>query len=138
MPASLSDLLASSPYLRGLDARFPGRLVPALARPDAAFREVIDGLALLAADPSCDETRAGVALREAKAHVALLAAAAETGLPVNPDFNGAKQEGCGYYQTAVEFRPTLRAQADHAERNQQTDRAEIFNRLLDTLPAEPA
>ncbi|MEK7425559.1 MAG: tyrosine-type recombinase/integrase [Actinomycetota bacterium] len=45
-------------------------------------------------------------------------------------------EGCGYYQTAVEFRPTLRAQADHAERNQQPDRAVIYNRLLDTLPAE--
>ncbi|MGV1010626.1 MAG: tyrosine-type recombinase/integrase [Dermatophilaceae bacterium] len=45
-------------------------------------------------------------------------------------------EGCGYYQTAVEFRPTLRAQADHAEHNHQTDRAAIYNRLLDTLPAE--
>lgn len=47
-------------------------------------------------------------------------------------------EGCGYYQTTIEFRPTLRAQADHAERNHQTDRATIFNRLLDTLPAETA
>ena len=45
-------------------------------------------------------------------------------------------EGCGYYQTTIEFRPTLRAQADHAERNHQTDRAAIYNRLLDTLPAE--
>ncbi len=45
-------------------------------------------------------------------------------------------EGCGYYQTTIEFRPTLRAQADHATRNHQTDRAAIFNRLLDTLPAE--
>ena len=45
-------------------------------------------------------------------------------------------EGCGYYQTGIEFRPTLRAQADHASRNQQTDRAAIFNRLLNTLPAE--
>jgi integrase len=45
-------------------------------------------------------------------------------------------EGCGYSQTAVEFRPTLRAQADHAERNHQTERAAIYNRLLDTLPAE--
>ena len=45
-------------------------------------------------------------------------------------------EGCGYYQTAVEFRPTLRAQADHAERNHQSERAAIYNRLLDTLPAE--
>jgi integrase len=47
-------------------------------------------------------------------------------------------EGCGYYQTTVEFRPTLQAQADHATRNQQTDRAAIYNRLLDTLPAETA
>jgi integrase len=47
-------------------------------------------------------------------------------------------EGCGYYQTTIEFRPTLKAQADHAERNHQTDRAAIFNRLLDTLPAETA
>ena len=47
-------------------------------------------------------------------------------------------EGCGYYQTAVEFRPTLRAQADHAERNHQTERAAVYNRLLDTLPAETA
>ena len=45
-------------------------------------------------------------------------------------------EGCGYYQTAIEFRPTLKAQADHAERNHQTARAAIYNRLLDTLPAD--
>ncbi len=45
-------------------------------------------------------------------------------------------EGCGYYQTTIEFRPTLKAQADHATRNHQTDRAAIFKRLLDTLPAE--
>ena len=47
-------------------------------------------------------------------------------------------EGCGYYQTTIEFRPTLKAQADHATRNHQTDRAAIFKRLLDTLPAETA
>jgi len=45
-------------------------------------------------------------------------------------------EGCGYYQTTIEFRPTLKAQADHAERNHQTERAAIYNRLLDTLPAD--
>ena len=45
-------------------------------------------------------------------------------------------EGCGYYQTAIEFKPTLRAQADHAARNHQTERATIYNRLLDTLPAD--
>ena len=44
-------------------------------------------------------------------------------------------EGCGYYQTGIEFRPTLKAQAEHAERNLQTARAAIYNRLLDGLPA---
>ena len=39
-------------------------------------------------------------------------------------------EGCGYYQTTVEFKPTLRAQADHAERNHQPERAAIYNQLL--------
>ena len=31
---------------------------------------------------------------------------------------------------------TTPQQADHATRNHQTDRAAIYNRLLDTLPAE--
>jgi hypothetical protein len=47
-------------------------------------------------------------------------------------------EGCGYYQTTIEFRPTLQAQADHATRNHQTERAAIYNRLLGALPAESA
>ena len=42
-------------------------------------------------------------------------------------------EGCGYYQTTVEFRPTLRAQAEHAELNDQPARAAIYNQLLNTL-----
>ncbi len=45
-------------------------------------------------------------------------------------------EGCGYYQTTIEFRPTLKAQAEHAQQNQQTERAAIYNRLLDTLSAD--
>ena len=32
---------------------------------------------------------------------AMLAACIEAGIPRNPDFNGAKQEGCGYYQTTT-------------------------------------
>src|ERR1700726_279391 len=32
---------------------------------------------------------------------AFVAAAAETGLPVNPDFNGASQEGAGWFQTTT-------------------------------------
>src|SRR6202166_1031190 len=32
---------------------------------------------------------------------AFITAAAETGLPVNPDFNGASQEGAGFFQTTT-------------------------------------
>ncbi len=32
---------------------------------------------------------------------AFISAAAETGLPVNPDFNGASQEGAGFFQTTT-------------------------------------
>jgi choline dehydrogenase-like flavoprotein len=32
---------------------------------------------------------------------AYLRAAQEAGLPYNPDFNGARQEGCGYYQLTI-------------------------------------
>ena len=32
---------------------------------------------------------------------AFIAAAAETGIPVNPDFNGASQEGAGFFQTTT-------------------------------------
>jgi hypothetical protein len=42
-------------------------------------------------------------------------------------------EGCGYYQTTIEFQPTLRAQADHAAANGQNQRAAIYNHLLASL-----
>jgi choline dehydrogenase len=32
---------------------------------------------------------------------AVLAACIEAGIPANPDFNGAQQEGCGFYQTTT-------------------------------------
>ena len=32
---------------------------------------------------------------------AVLKACVEAGIPANPDFNGADQEGCGYYQTTT-------------------------------------
>ena len=35
---------------------------------------------------------------------ALLAACEQAGIPRNPDFNGAHQEGCGYYQTTTSNR----------------------------------
>jgi hypothetical protein len=38
-------------------------------------------------------------------------------------------ENCAFFQTSIEFRPTLQAQHDHAAANGQTHRAELFNQL---------
>ena len=32
---------------------------------------------------------------------ALLDACQQAGIPLNPDFNGAREDGCGYYQTTT-------------------------------------
>jgi len=42
-------------------------------------------------------------------------------------------EGCGCYETAVEFEPTLRAQRDHAHEHGQEVRVELYNRLLERI-----
>jgi site-specific recombinase XerD len=44
-------------------------------------------------------------------------------------------EGCGYYETSVEFAPTLRAQRDHAASQGQTTRVQLYGALLDRLEA---
>lgn len=45
-------------------------------------------------------------------------------------------EGCGFFTTTVEFRPTLKRQADHAAANGQPARAELYQRLVDGLGEE--
>ena len=47
-------------------------------------------------------------------------------------------EGCGFFTTTIDFKPTLQRQRDHAVAHAQPERAAIYNRLLDTLPAETA
>ena len=42
-------------------------------------------------------------------------------------------EGCGFFSTTVEFRPTLERQRDHAEGHHQPDRVAVFDRLLSTI-----
>ncbi len=42
-------------------------------------------------------------------------------------------EGCTYFATTIEFRPTLRRQQKDAERKAETRRATIFKNLLDRL-----
>lgn len=45
-------------------------------------------------------------------------------------------EGCGYYQTSVEFRSTLEAQRDHAIAHGQSARAELYGTLVDRVEAD--
>jgi site-specific recombinase XerD len=42
-------------------------------------------------------------------------------------------ETCTFFQTSIEFRPTLQHQHDHAARNNQPQRADLFHRLLTRL-----
>lgn len=42
-------------------------------------------------------------------------------------------EGCGFFATTVEFRPTLERQRDHANELDQPDRVQLFGRLLTTI-----
>jgi site-specific recombinase XerD len=42
-------------------------------------------------------------------------------------------ETCSFFQTSIEFRPTLQAQHDDAQKKGQQNRAELFNKLLTGL-----
>ena len=42
-------------------------------------------------------------------------------------------ETCSYFQTNIEFKPTLTRQRDHAQDHGQSERAALFDRLLDRI-----
>ena len=46
-------------------------------------------------------------------------------------------EGCGFFATTVEFKPTLTRQRDHAASRGQANRRELYQGLLDKLGTEP-
>ncbi len=46
-------------------------------------------------------------------------------------------ETCTYFQTTVEFRPTLVRQRDHAREHNQPDRAALFDQLIDRVDRAP-
>jgi integrase len=47
-------------------------------------------------------------------------------------------EGCGFFETTIEFTPTLRRQRDHAATHDQPARQQLYQRLLDTLDEHTA
>jgi hypothetical protein len=44
-------------------------------------------------------------------------------------------EGCGFFQTTIEFRSTLQAQRDHAATHDQPHRAALYDKLINTATA---
>lgn len=42
-------------------------------------------------------------------------------------------EGCGFFTTTIDFKPTLQRQRDHAHDHDQPDRVAIYDRLLGTI-----
>ena len=47
-------------------------------------------------------------------------------------------EGCGFFQTTIEFKPTLEQQREHAASHDQPGRAKLYQRLIDTLDSHTA
>lgn len=47
-------------------------------------------------------------------------------------------EGCGFFATTVQFRPTLQAQRDHASAHDQPGRRDLYQQLIDKLEAAEA
>ena len=45
-------------------------------------------------------------------------------------------EGCGFFSTTIEFKPTLQRQADDAAAHDQPGRAELYQRLADSVTEE--
>ena len=45
-------------------------------------------------------------------------------------------ETCSYFQTTIEFRPTLQRQRDHAQQHGQNERAAIFDKLIQRVDQE--
>ena len=47
-------------------------------------------------------------------------------------------ETCTYFQTSIEFLPTLRRQRDHAHEHGQPERVALFDRLLHRVDKDPS
>jgi hypothetical protein len=47
-------------------------------------------------------------------------------------------ETCAYFRTSIEFLPTLARQRDHARERGQTDRAELFDKIIGGIDDPPA
>jgi site-specific recombinase XerD len=104
----------------------------------AAISTKIDALYGQELELPADYETAGMARLRREAHARMLG----NGLCTRPVELDCRMESacetCSYFQTSIEFKPTLIRQRDHARERGQTDRAALFDRLLDRVDAEDA
>ena len=104
----------------------------------AAISTKIDALYGQELELPADYDTAGMARLRREAHARMLG----NGLCTRPVELECRMESacetCSYFQTSIEFKPTLIRQRDHASEHGQTDRAALFDRLLDSVDTEHA
>ena len=106
-----------------------------------AISEKIDALYGQQLELPADYETTGMAKLRREAHARMLG----NGLCTRPVQLDCRMESacetCSYFQTTIEFRPTLQRQRDHAQEHGQPERAAIFDELIhrasqDASPSE--
>ena len=104
----------------------------------AAISTKIDALYGQELELPADYETAGMARLRREAHARMLG----NGLCTRPVELDCRMESacatCSYFQTSIEFKPTLQRQRDHAREHGQDDRAALFDRLLERVDADDA
>jgi len=103
----------------------------------AAISQQVDALYGTAQLPAGAEGNQMARLRR-EAHARLLG----NGLCTRPAQLDCRMESacetCTYFRTSIEFRPTLIRQRDHARDRNQTDRATLFDQLIQRVDQDPS
>ena len=103
----------------------------------AAISQQVDALYGTAQLPAGAEGNQMARLRR-EAHARLLG----NGLCTRPAQLDCRMESacetCTYFRTSIEFRPTLIRQRDHARDRNQTDRAALFDQLIQRVDQDPS
>ena len=101
-----------------------------------AISEKIDALYGQQLELPADYETTGMAKLRREAHARMLG----NGLCTRPPQLDCRMESacetCSYFQTTIEFRPTLQRQRDHAQEHGQPERAAIFDKLIQRVDQE--
>ena len=102
----------------------------------AAVSAKIDALYGRPPELPADYETTGMARLRREAHARMLG----NGLCTRPAQLDCRMESacetCSFFQTSIEFRPTLQRQRDHATDHSQPERAALFDQLLQRIDKE--